>query len=224
MSYIHLTIEKRSQIEALTKEGYSTRKIAALIKVHHSTVARELNRIPSNYSAIKAQAIANHKSCYKGSPLKLTIKLADHILTRLKQHWSPEQIVSAELSQSICFKTIYTWLHKRLLGVDETCLRRKGRGKKTLEKRGKEFACYAKVESELNIPVYFADSHAPWQRGSNENSNGLLREFFPKKTNFSKVTNDELLDALLLPNHCPRKCLGLKKPFEMLLHEISKLE
>lgn len=65
MSYIHLTIEKCSQIEVLTKEGYSTRKIAALIKVHHSTVARELNRIPDNYSAIKAQAIANHKSVIK---------------------------------------------------------------------------------------------------------------------------------------------------------------
>lgn len=90
--------------------------------------------------------------------------------------------------------------------------------------RGKEFACYAKVESELNIPVYFADSHAPWQRESNENSNGLLRNFFPKKRNFSKVTNDELLDALLLLNHRPRKCLGFKSPFEMLLHEISKLE
>lgn len=55
MSYIHLTIEKRSQIEILKKERYSVRKISSLIGVHHSTVASELNRIKGEYSAIKAQ-------------------------------------------------------------------------------------------------------------------------------------------------------------------------
>lgn len=54
MSYIHLTIEKRSQIEVLRKEGYSVRRIASLIGVHHSTVARELNRVEGEYSTIKA--------------------------------------------------------------------------------------------------------------------------------------------------------------------------
>ena len=55
MNYIHLTIKKRSQIEILKKERYFVRKIASLIGVHHSTVARELNRIEDEYSAIKAQ-------------------------------------------------------------------------------------------------------------------------------------------------------------------------
>jgi hypothetical protein len=58
MSYIHLTIEKRSQIEILRKERYSVRRIARLIGVHHSTVARELIRIEGEYSAIKAQQLA----------------------------------------------------------------------------------------------------------------------------------------------------------------------
>ena len=58
MSYIHLTIEKRSQIEVLRKEGYSVRRIASLIGVHHSTVARELNRVEGEYSAIKAQQLS----------------------------------------------------------------------------------------------------------------------------------------------------------------------
>jgi len=53
MSYIHLTIEKRSQIEVLRKEGYSVCIIASLIGVHHSTVARELNCIEGEYSAFK---------------------------------------------------------------------------------------------------------------------------------------------------------------------------
>lgn len=47
--------------------------------------------------------------------------------------------------------------------------------------RGKEFACYSDVESDLGIDFYFADPYSAWQRGTNENSNGLLREFYPKK-------------------------------------------
>lgn len=46
--------------------------------------------------------------------------------------------------------------------------------------RGKEFSCYTELETQYGIPFYFADPYAPWQRGTNENSNGLLREFFPK--------------------------------------------
>ena len=74
MSYIHLTIEKRSQIEVLRKEGYSVRRIASLIGVHHSTVTRELNRVEGEYSAIKAQQLAISKSANKGRPLGLLIR------------------------------------------------------------------------------------------------------------------------------------------------------
>ena len=70
---------------------------------------------------------------------------------------------------------------------------------------------------------YFADAYAEWQRGSNENSNGLLREFFPKKTDLAKVTLDKLTEALVLINNRPRKCLGFKTPFDMFKHEIRKL-
>ena len=55
--------------------------------------------------------------------------------------------------------------------------------------RGKEFSCYPIIEEELKIPVYFADPYSSWQRGSNENSNGLLREFFPKRTTKSLIFN-----------------------------------
>lgn len=47
--------------------------------------------------------------------------------------------------------------------------------------RGKEFACFEQVETEFGIPMYFADAYVAWQRGSNENSNGLLRDFFLRK-------------------------------------------
>ena len=86
--------------------------------------------------------------------------------------------------------------------------------------RGKEFACYAKVE-KLGIAFYFADAYSAWQRGSNENSNGLSREFFPKRTDFSRVSDSDIFQAFMLLNHRPRKCLQFKTPFEALLHELK---
>ena len=89
--------------------------------------------------------------------------------------------------------------------------------------RGKEFTCYEQVETEFGIPIYFADTYAVWYRGSNENSNGLPRELFSKKTNLAKVTLDKLTEALMLINNQPRKCRGFKIPFDMFKHEIRKL-
>lgn len=89
--------------------------------------------------------------------------------------------------------------------------------------RGKEFSCYKVLESDLNIQVYFADAYSSWQRGSNENGNGLLREFFPKKTNFDQVTEEEMKQALQFINHRPRKCLGWKTAHEAFQEELLHL-
>jgi len=63
--------------------------------------------------------------------------------------------------------------------------------------RGKEFACYANVETTHGVNVYFADPYSSWQRGSNENGNGLLREFFPKGTDLAGVKDEDLAYALI---------------------------
>lgn len=89
--------------------------------------------------------------------------------------------------------------------------------------RGKEFACYKEIE-ELGIPVYFADAYAAWQRGCNENSNGLLREYYQKKTDLGKISNNDLIEKLLLLNGRPRKCLNWKTPFKLFLKEVSHLD
>ena len=108
MSYIHLTIEKLSQIKVLRKEGYFVRRITSLIGVHHSTVARELNRAEGEFSAIKAQQLAISKSANKGRPTKLTPQLAALIESSLQQTCSPEEIVGAELVGVLRFKIIYS--------------------------------------------------------------------------------------------------------------------
>ena len=81
--------------------------------------------------------------------------------------------------------------------------------------RGKEFAGYVDIENTLNIYVYFADAYASWQRGTNENTNGLLREFYPKKFDFSSINQKELDNIVTIINNRPRKCLGYKTPAEV---------
>jgi len=79
---------------------------------------------------------------------------------------------------------------------------------------GSEFADFVALGKELKATIYFADIHSPWQRGSNENLNGLVRFFFPKGTDFHKVTQDELDYVVSLINNRPRKCLGWLSPLE----------
>lgn len=80
---------------------------------------------------------------------------------------------------------------------------------------GSEFAEFQELEKELKTQVYFAEPHKPWQRGTNENTNGILRFFFPKGFDFRILSAEELSAAMLLINLRPRKCLDWKTPFEV---------
>ena len=84
---------------------------------------------------------------------------------------------------------------------------------------GSEFAHFRKLQKDLGVPVYFADPHSPWQRGSNENVNGLLRFFFPKGFNFLEITQKEIRKVQFLINNRPRKCLGWLSPKEFVSAE-----
>ena len=81
--------------------------------------------------------------------------------------------------------------------------------------RGKEFAGWKKIEEELNTNMYFADPYCAWQKGTNENLNGLLREFYPKGKNLSRVSPKTLEKNLALINARPKKVLGYKKPVDL---------
>jgi IS30 family transposase len=81
---------------------------------------------------------------------------------------------------------------------------------------GKEFAGFKEMEKSVGLCCYFADPYSSYQRGTNENTNGLLRQFFPKGTDFKKVSNVELDKAVALINNRPRKCLNYRTPNEVL--------
>lgn len=79
---------------------------------------------------------------------------------------------------------------------------------------GSEFCGFKDIEEENELDVYFADTHSPWQRGTNENINDVLRFFFPRGTDFTKVSQLYLDTVVALINNRPRKCLGFLSPIE----------
>ena len=81
--------------------------------------------------------------------------------------------------------------------------------------RGTEFANWSFIEQQLNCDVFFADPYCAWQKGTNENLNGLLREFYPKGRNLSRVSPSTLKKNLALINARPKKVLGFQKPVDL---------
>ncbi|MER6135566.1 IS30 family transposase [Streptomyces sp. NPDC001815] len=90
--------------------------------------------------------------------------------------------------------------------------------------RGKELAQHTQLHIDTGLRVYFADPHSPWQRGTNENTNGLLRQYFPKGTDLSRWGVDELAAVALTLNNRPRKTLGWKTPAEALDEHIISVQ
>ena len=80
---------------------------------------------------------------------------------------------------------------------------------------GKEFAAFKELESMLGVDVYFADAYSSWQRGTCENTNGLLREYFPKSTDLTTVSHRRVAAVVDKLNNRPRKCLGYRTPHEV---------
>jgi IS30 family transposase len=82
---------------------------------------------------------------------------------------------------------------------------------------GKEFAQHERIARKLNADFFFAHPYASWERSANENMDGLIRQFFPKKTRFNSITPEDITHAMDRLNHRPGKCLGFKTPHEVFM-------
>ena len=90
--------------------------------------------------------------------------------------------------------------------------------------RGKELAQHAQLKIDAGLEVYFADPHSPWQRGTNENTNGLLRQYFPKGTDLSRWSSAEIAAVAAALNARPRKTLGWRTPAEAMNDHLLLLQ
>ncbi|WP_238703215.1 IS30 family transposase, partial [Enterococcus faecium] len=110
--------------------------------------------------------------------------------------------------------------NKRLNQGSSTCFLPSVPLKTVTPDRGKEFSQHSRITLELNgTKVYFPDPHAPWQRGTNENTNGLLREYSPKGEDISGIFDSQIQEWANKLNTRPRKCLNWKTPYEVFFNE-----
>ncbi len=87
---------------------------------------------------------------------------------------------------------------------------------------GKEFAYHKEIAKALNIDFYFANPYHSWERGLNEHTNGLIRQYLPKKSEFLHLSKEEIITIQNRLNHRPRKVLGYKTPYEVFFSEMSR--
>ena len=88
---------------------------------------------------------------------------------------------------------------------------------------GKEFANHERIANSLKCGFYFAHAYSSWERGTNENTNSLIRQYFPKNRDFRTITDKELIHTMRRLNNRPRKDLGLKHPIMYFLENHTML-
>jgi IS30 family transposase len=124
-------------------------------------------------------------------------------------------------------KTRFVWMTllqtKSADEVADACCRRLRKAKSLIRTitsdNGGEFAEHVRIAKTLDLDYFFADPYSPWQRGTSENTNGLIRQYFPKGSSFEGITERRLRTVEDLLNNRPRKCLGYKTPKQQLFKE-----
>jgi IS30 family transposase len=152
-------------------------------------------------------------------------------------HWEADTVVSGQGKSKACFATLAERKTRFYIAIKipnrsgevmadaiiKALSKFPAKAVKTITcDRGSEFACWRKIEEKLHCNMYFADPYCAWQKGTNENLNGLLREFYPKGRNLERVSEKTLKKNLALINARPKKVLHYQKPVDLFNFFISR--
>lgn len=179
-------------------------------KVHRS-------RIPDRVSIRKRPEAVNNRSEFgnwEGDSIEGQRRVGDGIHTEVER--KSRKLLARKVKQITSKDAVQAQLH--MFGQ----LPAVARHSTTLD-NGRENHQHGKLQSKLGMQSYFADPYSSWQRGTNENTNGLVRRYLPKKTDFTAISQNELDDIVEEINNRPRKVLGYKTANEVYSEEIEKL-
>jgi IS30 family transposase len=224
----------------------SPEQISASIDVSHETIYRHIYA-----DKARGGALWRHLRCQKkrrkryGSGRdrrgqiigrRAISERPSHVEARLQVgHWEGDTLMGSRHKHAIVSlverKTGYailTKVHRKTSNLVSGAIIRRLKAIQPLVKtitydNGKEFAEHARIDQALGSTGYFADPFASWQRGSNENLNGLVRQYIPKKRPLSTVTDAELALIEERLNNRPRKRLGFKTPHELFAQELRRV-
>lgn len=212
MSYTHLTISERAKIETLLELGYSIRKIANQLNRQPSTISRELKR---NGDCTVEEAHARYRSnkSHCGAKSKCTPELKETVQEKLRDTWSPEQIVGRLYQGQLSFKTIYRWIYDGLLEVPMTVLRQKGKRQKPRETRGRFNigTSISKRPKEVRKRETFGHWELDTVVSSRGQAKGCVATFIERKTRWYK--------GILIPN---RSATSMEIAVKLLHEELPK--
>ena len=223
-----LSLAEREEISRDVVAGRSLRSIAASLNRAPSTISRELSRNGGRqqYRANVADEAAwdrahRPKTCKLGQ----NPALARIVASKLQLEWSPRQIATLVERQSR-YVLLARVKSKDTETVINALIKQAHKLPRELYKsltwdRGKEMADHKRFTLDTDIKVYFCDPQSPWQRGSNENTNGLLRQYFPKGMDLSNVHQNRLNAVARRLNERPRETLNFETPAERFNQSVA---
>lgn len=202
------------------RQSYLGKKLIKLLPYHHHK-RREKRKFGKNRVRIKDQVNISQRP--------------KHVELRIEAgHWEGDLMIGAGQKSAIGTiverKTRYTFIVKIENRKSKTVTQQFAKLLNTLPKKirktmtydnGIEMANHKWLSNNTGMDIYFANPYSSWERGTNENTNGLIRRFFPKGTDFNKITIEQLKQAQFALNNRPRKILGYKTPNEIMNQEIT---
>ena len=238
LSYVKRKIEEHWSPEQIKGRGSDTLEIPSVTTIYRMIHEGRLGHITMEKLRRKGHFKRPAETRGKFNDGGRTIKKRDKSVHKRKElgHWEGDTVVSGKddriLRSKVCFVTLAERKARFYLAIkvpDRTAASVTPAIINTLKDypddliktitfdRGKEFSGYEEIETALNCKTYFCDPYCSWQKGTNENTNGLLREFYPKGMDLSEVAEEDLAEKIELLNNRPRKCLGYQTPSEVFI-------